>query len=110
MVIVLALLTLSTLNGIATVVFRRTLFVSKFPGAARAEILALYLFFAVLILVSLAGIWFRQTWGLWLVCGVAVGTIVLDLVAHGPLFHVIAGPLSLGLILWSVWGIRQSFQ
>jgi hypothetical protein len=110
MTLVLGILTLSTINFLAIVIFRRGFFLDRFPGASSAAVLAAYLLCGILILAGLIGVWFWKQWGVILLCALTGVVFVLDLLAHAPIFHVVAGPAALAIILLAIQPVRTRFR
>jgi uncharacterized membrane protein (DUF2068 family) len=110
MAAVLGLLMLSTLNGIAVAILRRGFFLERFPGATAPVVFVAYLICGLLILVGLMGVWFWKQWGVILLCVLTGLVFVLDLLAHAPMFHIVAGPAALAIVLLAIQPVRTRFR
>jgi len=110
MTVVLGLLVLATLNALAVALFRRGFFLERFPGAHRPSVFAAYIACGVLIIVGLAGVYFWKQWGVVLLCLLTGIVFILDLLAHAPMFHIIAGPAALAIVLLAIQPVRTRFR
>jgi hypothetical protein len=103
------LLSLSTLNALRGALLRPKEFLPLFPSMT-TPIFYAYLACAVLILVSMAGIWFWRRWSVHLMIPLTAVVFALDLTARAPVVHLVAGPASLALLLYFMWPVWARFQ
>jgi hypothetical protein len=108
--LVLALLVLSTLNGLATTVLTGgESFRAAFPGATGA-VFGLLVGSTGLGLVAVGGMWWWRRWGLGLFAASGVAIVVLDEIAFAPGTHQAAVIVSTLLVLALAWRVRDRFR
>jgi len=110
MTVVLVLLELATLNALGVALFRRGFFLERFPGAHRPSVFVAYIVCGVLIIVGLVGVYFWKQWGVVLLCLLTGIVFILDLLARAPMFHIIAGPAALAIVLLAIQPVRTRFR
>src|SRR5689334_9764658 len=84
--------------ALATALARREMFFALFPRATPA-IYGAQLACAGVLLIAIVGLWMWRRWAFVLAVGMTPVVVVLDMIAGGPLRHMVAGSIS-GLLIW----------